>query len=244
MVNQKRLLKALGLDERALRIYSILIEQGPLTAREIAEKTNMPYTKVYEYLRELQEWGLIEQGGSRPAKFSAKPPLEVYRGLASMASAFLRSLREQFEFLQSVYESSHGSASTTFIALIRGDKVLSLSEEIIRYSDGVVYAALSYPELMTAGIVEAIRDESKRIEIKVLATKRLADYLDLPPRVEVRVLEDMFGGGVLGNSAILVVKYSGGLLGIHGNEKYLLDIAKTYFNYLWDKAEPIRRGAQ
>jgi hypothetical protein len=49
----------------------------------------------------------------------------------------------------------------------------------------------------------------------------------------------MFGGGALGNSALLVVRHGEGLLGIHSNERYLLDIAKTYFNYLWDRAEPV-----
>lgn len=238
MNKQLGLLRALGLDEKSLSIYLALIEQGPLTAREIAERVNAPYTKIYERLRDLQEWGFVEQTGPRPARFSARPPSEVYRGLVSRASSLLKSLKDQLDFLQTLYEARYGSASTTFIALIRGDKVLELMEDVVRSSNGVVYVALSFPELASSSVIEAIREESKRLEIKVLATKRLAGYIELPPRVELRTLEDMFGGGALGDSAILVVRYSNGLLGIHGNEKYLLDIAKTYFNYLWDKAQP------
>ncbi|MEL9991760.1 MAG: helix-turn-helix domain-containing protein [Thermoproteus sp.] len=237
----KSALKALGLDDRDLAIYALLVERGPLTAREIAEAVNTPYTKIYQHLDALEAWGFVERLEGRPARYAAKPPLEVYRGLVSFMSTALRALKEQIDMLQALYEARYGGASTTFIALIRGEKVHNLIEEVIKSSDGAVYVALPYPELITPSIMETIKEESKRIEVKLLSTKRLVGYIDLPPRIDVRALDDMFGGGALGNSAVLVVKHGDGLLGIHGNERYLLDIAKTYFNYLWDKAEPIRK---
>ncbi|CCC81412.1 TrmB family transcriptional regulator [Thermoproteus tenax] len=231
------LLRALGLDEKDLSIYALLVEQGPLTAREIAEKAGVPYTKVYERLQALSKLGFVEKLEGRPAKFSARPPAELYRSLVSLTSALLKSVKEFMDVLQTLYEAKHGAASTTFIALIRGDKIFELVQEIIRSSEVAVYLAVPYPELASPGIVETIVEESKRIEIKVLATKRIAQFMDLPPRVEVRALDDMFGGGVLGNSALLVVKHRDGLLGVHSNEKYLLEVAKTYFNYLWERAK-------
>lgn len=233
-------LKVLGLDEKDLAIYTFLVERGASTAREIAESLGVPYTKIYQRLEALEARGFVERIAGRPARYSARPPAEVYRGLVSFASAALKALKEQMDLLQTLYESKHGRASTTFIALIRGEKVLNLIEEIIRSGETAVYVALPYAELITPSIISAIEEESKRIEVKLLTAKKIARYIDLPPRVEIRALDDMFGGGALGNSALLVVKHGEGLLGIHSNERYLLDIAKTYFNYLWDKAEPIR----
>jgi sugar-specific transcriptional regulator TrmB len=235
----KAVLKALGLDERDLAIYALLVEKGPLTAREIAENVGVPYTKIYQHLDALEGRGFVERIEGRPARYAARPPAEVYRGLVSYASAALKALKEHMDLLQTLYESRHGKASTTFIALIRGDKVMELLEEVIRSGESAVYVALPYPELAAPRVIAAIEEESKRIEVKLLLTKRLAKYVYLPPRVDVRALEDMFGGGALGNSALLAVRHGEGLLGIHSNERYLLDIAKTYFNYLWDRAEPV-----
>lgn len=233
-------LKAFGLDEKDLAIYAFLVERGPSTAREVAEGVGMPYTKVYQRLEALEVRGFVERVEGRPAKYSARPPAEVYKGLVSLASSVLKALKEQLDLLQTLYESRHGRASATFIALIRGEKVFGLIEEVIRSSESAVYVALPYAELVAPGIISAIEEESRRIEVRLLVAERIAKYIDLPPRVEVRALDDMFGGGALGNSALLVVKHGEGLLGIHSNEKYLLDIAKTYFNYLWDKAKPVR----
>jgi sugar-specific transcriptional regulator TrmB len=236
---KKSVLKALGLEERDLAIYALLVERGALTAREIAEMVGIPYTKIYQRLDALEGQGFLERIEGRPARYAARPPAEVYKGLVSYASAALKALKEQLDLLQTLYESRYGKASTTFIALIRGDKVMELLEEVIKASDSAVYVALPYPELVTPRVMAAIEEESKRIEVKLLLAKKIAKYVYSPPRVNARALEDMFGGGALGNSALLVVRHGEGLLGIHSNERYLLDIAKTYFNYLWDRAEPV-----
>jgi len=225
----------IGLNERELEIYSTLVERGPLTARDLADHLKIPHTKVYEYINRLEKMGAIKRIGGRPVKYAATPPLELYGKLINNINNIIKNIKQYFEFLQSVYELKY-NIDQPFITILKGDKVISMVSEVLRSSDVEVYLALPFEEFMTYEFLYLLEEESKKRLVRLLTTKNIFDKLKLPPRIEIRILDDMFGGGIIGNSTILFVKHKGELLGIYSNDKYILDVARTYFNHLWNKS--------
>lgn len=235
-----RMLRLLGLGEREVAIYLALVERGPLTARELSEALGIPYTKVYLHLRRLEESGLVAGEAARPHRYRARPPSEVYRLLVSKASEALRIAKGIFDGLQAIYEARHPDATPTFLTLLRGaERVREMVKEVLTSAEGEAYLALPFRELATYDLLAVLETESRRIPIKVLITEGLSGILQLPPRVEVRALAEMFGGGVIGSAAVLYVRYGDDVAGIYSNERYLIEIARTYFRHLWDRASPM-----
>jgi hypothetical protein len=82
-----------------------------------------------------------------------------------------------------------------------------------------------------------LSEESKRLSVKILTTERLRARFDLPPRVDVRIVQEMFGGGAIGTAVTIFVKYGGEVTGLYSNDKFLSEVARTYFDHLWRRAK-------
>lgn len=238
MEGLERVMALLGVGKREVQIYITLVERGALTAREISDALGIPYTKVYQHLNRLEKVGAVNQErGSRPAKFKAVPPSEVYRRLVNTASDVLKTLKPTFDTLQMLYESRYREVAPTFLTLIRGqDRVVDLIQEVVTAAEAEAYLAIPFPEVATYRLLATLTEESRRISIKVLTTEALRQRFDLPPRVEVRTTQEMFGGGAIGGAVVIFVKYSGDISGIYSNERFIAEIARTYFNHLWQRA--------
>lgn len=234
----ERVLGVLGLGKREIQIYLTLVERGALSAREISDLLKIPYTKVYTHIHKLKRAGLVVDVKERPAKFRAVPPAEVYKKLVGTTSEILKTVKPIFDTLQMTYESNYAVVAPTFLTVIRGyERVIDLTEEVVKSSHGEVYLAVPFPELISYGLLATVVEESKRIPIKILTTESLVPRFALPPRVQVKAVGEMFGGGAIGDAVLIYVKYGGELSGLYSNERFLIDIAKTYFNHLWQKAK-------
>ncbi len=226
---------ALGIGKRELDIYLTLVERGDLTARDISEVLKVPYTKVYLYLSKLEKLGIVTPvEKTRPQRYRAMAPMEVYRKLVATVSESLRQIKPFFDSLQLIYESNV-QITSTFLTLVKGvEKINQLVEEVIKSADGEVYMAIPFRELLTYRLLATVVEESRRVEIKMIVKENLLP-LELPPRVEVKTIGEMFGGGAIGSAAVIFVKYGGEISGIHSNDRYLIEIARTYFIHLWQK---------
>ena len=72
-------LEELGLNSAEAAAYFALVENGGLTARQIAERAGVARSSVYPMLASLADKGLIESGAGRGATYHAISP---ERGLA------------------------------------------------------------------------------------------------------------------------------------------------------------------
>jgi len=77
--NTRAALHEMGLAAYEIDAYITLLEGGEMTAMEISEKAQVPYSKIYEVLNSLKEKGWIKSGESRPTKYFPVPPLEATR---------------------------------------------------------------------------------------------------------------------------------------------------------------------
>ena len=230
----RALLRAVGLSEREVRTYLMLVEEGPMTARDVSDRLGVPYTKAYTYLRKLESLGAVERIGSRPAMYAARPPKQVVAKLAEAASRLIRSLEDAAAVLQAAYEARYGSLGTgTFVSIIRGPEVVRRASTIVLRSEKVD-VAMAHPQL--AELAHAISEASTRARVRVLIKRGIR--LELPPRVEARVRDEMFGSGVIGDEAMLIVELGGVLTALHTGDRFIIDMARTYFDYLYNTSEP------
>ena len=74
-----RVLNELGLNEYESRAYLTVLEAGIVVAREISDRSGIPYAKVYQVLENLSQKQLIIADESRPKKFRSRNPSEAFK---------------------------------------------------------------------------------------------------------------------------------------------------------------------
>jgi len=79
------MLSEVGLNEYESRAYLTILEGGVLVAREISDRSSIPYAKVYQVLESLINKQLILGDEGRPKKFQSKSPkIALYERLNAM----------------------------------------------------------------------------------------------------------------------------------------------------------------
>src|SRR2546426_1711216 len=70
----KSALSLFGLSEYDVKAYCALLELGPSTASELAIRSLVPYSKIYEVLGGLRKKGWVESYTARPTRFFPVSP--------------------------------------------------------------------------------------------------------------------------------------------------------------------------
>jgi sugar-specific transcriptional regulator TrmB len=67
-------LEALGLSAYAARTFVGLVELGTGTAKSVSNTVDVPRTRVYDAVEELDDCGLVSVEETTPKRFSSVPP--------------------------------------------------------------------------------------------------------------------------------------------------------------------------
>jgi sugar-specific transcriptional regulator TrmB len=67
-------LREMGLNAYEIDAYIVLLEGGQMTAMEISETAQVPYSKMYAVLNSLKEKGWIKNTESDPSNTTPFPP--------------------------------------------------------------------------------------------------------------------------------------------------------------------------
>lgn len=245
-----RALRGLGFTEYEASAYITLLRYGRLTALELSEKASIPYSKVYGVLESLRRRGWIEVGDGRPRVYYPKSPLEALR---VERVRWERSFEEHrsiiLEELQSIYEG-RGLRERPEVWIIRGlENILSSLRRMVEEARRELMIALPAvdEELLMALSTPLSLARSRGVGMLLLTTmevaSKLGDYLHHFD--EVRVRDEMFGGGIIadgGETLLILDATPGGRLAIASDHKGLTNIAKIYFNHLWRTAKPLKLG--
>ncbi|MHA2402536.1 MAG: TrmB family transcriptional regulator [Candidatus Kariarchaeaceae archaeon] len=70
-------LSELGLNEYETRAYITILEGGVVVAREVSDRSSIPYAKVYQVLESLVGKQLIIGDEGRPRKFQSRDPRDA-----------------------------------------------------------------------------------------------------------------------------------------------------------------------
>jgi len=240
----QRLLREFGLTEYEARAYAVLVSIGPSTAGELSKLANVPYSRVYDILSRLEHRGWVEVQAGRPSRYRSKSPSEVVRLVKTEQERKLKEIGESvIKELEPLY-SRKAEAKRPDVWVIRGRRnLLTKIGEMLAHAH--VEALISLPNLpqeISSVVSYMPLLEAKNIKIRMLASKKVKLLKsELPPSLEIRKRETLFGGGVVvdGSEVLLVLGSGEELLGIWSNEVGLARFAKEYFEYLWKDSEMI-----
>lgn len=127
------LLKSLGLNEKAAKIYLAALSSGLSTVKEIATKAGLKRPTVYLYIEELIKDGLIERVliGSKE-RYQAVEPTSLEKRLEHN----LRQIREVLPELELLRSAGQSRPS---IKILEGERGLNELYEEMRTADSLLF---------------------------------------------------------------------------------------------------------
>lgn len=99
-------LRRLGLTEYESRVYVALVKMGPLKASEVGFFGQVPRTKTYGPMKELERKGLIHTMPGKPGLYVPSSPSEVLTPLVTKLSHEVTESEKVVQELALTYESS------------------------------------------------------------------------------------------------------------------------------------------
>ncbi len=236
-------LREVGLTEHEARAYIALVTLGELTAIKISEATSIPYSKIYGVLNDLKGRGWIGVKGGRPKTYFPRSPIDALRSVKmQIENRFQIYERIILEDLQPLYEDERIKEKPE-IWIIRGNK--NMVSNVVRVIKSTRHRLMIAIPNMKPEIYEHVLPllrQLQNVEIQVLLTKGSFHILKriAPTLGEVRVKDEMFGGGVIsdGRECLIFLGEEHGHLAVWSDHIGLTAIAKVYFGYLWETAKP------
>ena len=243
----RKVLRELGLTDYETRAYLSLLERGVLTASQVSENAGVPYSKVYETLTSLERKGWIETGQGRPGRYYPKAPSEA-----------LATAKLQLEEKVRVWEKTISSELQPFyerreirekpdIWILRGEfsTIAKLREMLEKTKSELMVAAPIFPKALADSVLPVLqRLQSSNVKILFMVSKQASAWnlKELESVAEVRVRDQMFGGGVIvdGREAILFLGEEKPTLVIWANHLGLVQFAKDYFQHLWNSSKTVK----
>jgi sugar-specific transcriptional regulator TrmB len=241
-----KLLKRFGLTNYQAKAYLTLIIMGEGDAKSISRTSGIPYAKIHSTLLSLIKDGWIITVEGRPRRYKAKPPIEIVnekinRGIEEMKIQGEKIIRE----LQPIYEKA-GFEEKSEVMILRGiGIILERTVNSIRKVNKTLRIALTgkifkaHKELIDI----LLSNLKKKVDVKILLDEELKDYLEILSKYGFKgeVGGEMFGGGIIvdeDEAIILLGEILGSPMAIWSNNKVLTNIAKIYFEYLWEMRKP------
>ncbi|PCR90196.1 HTH-type sugar sensing transcriptional regulator TrmB [Natrinema ejinorense] len=129
-----------NLGEYEIDAYLTVLEQGQLTASEIADRTDIPQPRVYDTVRSLSDRGLVELRESRPMKVVAIDPDEAFDDVQT-------AFEQMIEELEARYTAP--ARETEAVSLVKSrSTILRYLEEVIDAAEYELSLSLT-PDLLT-----------------------------------------------------------------------------------------------
>jgi HTH-type transcriptional regulator, sugar sensing transcriptional regulator len=244
--NTRSTLHEMGLNAYEIDAYTSLLQGGQMTAMEISQEAEVPYSKMYEVLNSLKEKGWIKNTESRPFKYYPVPPLEATRFTKlRLEDKYLNWENTVAETLQPLYEKRELVERPDMLILRGQHAVLSKLEEVLmKASKEIVIAAPMFAKPVIALAKPLLGSGLKRtVSVKLMAAGKKEDWIFLKKYAslnELRIRNHMFGGGIIadGKEAMLFLGEDKPSLVIWSNHVGLVEFAREYFQFLWDSSEP------
>jgi len=99
-------LRQLGLTEYESRLYLVLVKMGPIKASELSFRAQIPRTKTYGTVNELERKGLLRIITGKPDVYSPASPGEVLMPIVNKLSRQLTQAESVVEDLMLTYQSN------------------------------------------------------------------------------------------------------------------------------------------
>ena len=245
----KRALKDFGLTEYEVKTYVALVESSPMPASELSRAASVPYSKIYEILGNLERKGWVESEQGRPSKYYPKAPSTALESSRMRVENTLKtSQAEALGELQPLFEKK-GVQERPDIWIVRGQNniVDKIRESLERTRRELLVAMPVVPDAIlsvAAPLLSMMKDRGVRVSVMVPASTGREALRKLRGLAEIRIKEQMFGGGLISDSDQIILLLGeepekGLTLAISSDHVGLVKFGKSYFEYLWESSKPL-----
>jgi HTH-type transcriptional regulator, sugar sensing transcriptional regulator len=249
----RRSLQDLGLTDYEIKVYMALLDSPGSQASDTSRLSEVPVSKIYEVLSNLERKGWVEsQQSTRPARYFPKSPSTALQAYRMRLERELKSNEDYLlQELMPRYSRKEGQERPE-IWIVRGEynilaKVRESIERCKREILVVVPPALNDVIDLIIPTLSEIRKSGVTTRI-MLSGNIDGGTIDKISKIsELRIKENMFGGGVICDArevVILLGARSGSgdqgerALAIWSDHEGLSSFAKNYFEFLWAEANP------
>jgi sugar-specific transcriptional regulator TrmB len=244
----KRILQDLGLTDYEIKAYISLLSHPGVQASEIAKDSDVPVSKIYEVLGNLERKGWVESQHSRPTRYFPKSPSTALQALRLRMEAELKANEDHLlGELMPLYEQKE-TQERPDIWIIRGDYniIAKISESIDRCKKELLVvippSLNSVVDLVVPALVN-VKNAGANVRILMSGAVNERSAAKIAPIADLRLKENMFGGGVIvdANEVILLLGRGSGnreALAIWSDHAGLASFARNYFEFLWAEAAP------
>jgi len=158
-------LQRLGLTDYESRIYLVLVKKGPIKASEISFFGQVPRTKTYGAINELERKGLLRIMPGKPETYCASSPSEVLMPMIGRLNLELKDSEMVVQQLKVTFESSKyvkrdiPKEADEFWQIDGRQNLFNKLNQILRDSTKSVYYATT-----AAGLVRTYKMQSELLE--------------------------------------------------------------------------------
>jgi sugar-specific transcriptional regulator TrmB len=99
-------LRRLGLSENESKLYLALLRIGPTKSSQLSFFSQVPRTKTYSAIKELERKGLVHITHGKPELFAPRSPMEVLMPIVSRLDHDVKDCEQVVQSLAMAYESS------------------------------------------------------------------------------------------------------------------------------------------
>jgi len=160
-------LNGLGFSSYEAKAYTALVREYPLTGYEVAKRSGIPRSKVYESIERLVRKRLVTAVEDNPVKYVAVPPEELVRRLSSEFESSVTNLDR-------LLKEEHGNDAFEYIFNISGyGNILDKATDMISHAERTVDISIwreEWPEVRKS----CVRSAEKGVGIRVLGFNGIA----------------------------------------------------------------------
>jgi sugar-specific transcriptional regulator TrmB len=208
-----------------------------MTASQVSEHSDVPYSKIYETLNSLQRKGWIETKEGRPTQYYPKSPSEAFQATRLHLEEKIRLWKQAVvDELQPLYERREFREKPD-IWILRGESsvLAKLQEMLNEAKKELMVAAPGFARVFVdagASLLNRLRDSGVDVQVMITGDWNLEQLQGVG---EIRIRDNMFGGGLIvdGREALLILGEEKSTLVIWSNHIGLVKFAKDYFQHLW-----------
>ena len=159
------LLQQLGLKEYEARCFVGLSRLSTATAKQLSEVVDVPRTRIYDAVRELETEGLIEIQHSSPQRFRAVPLEEATETLRDRHGTRVERLHDALATVE-VVDPDESSVQQAW-AMAGRDPIENRTNGLIEEADREVVLVLGDESLLAEDLVATLDDVSNEVDLLV-----------------------------------------------------------------------------
>ncbi|MEM3616415.1 MAG: helix-turn-helix domain-containing protein [Candidatus Bathyarchaeia archaeon] len=241
----KTLLRKVGLTNYEADAYILLLEKGTLTAKQISYGAQIPYSKVYQVLNNLEQKGWIESAKKRPSKYFPKSPETALKtARAAFENEWLQIEKTITDELLPIYGKLKTKEKYDVWILRGALNIISKFKEMTKKCRQEMLIALPFvKEEFLMDFHQLLHSfVGEKLQVRFMMLKGMSEsmYKMLSKIGEVRCRTKMFGGGAISDGSEVLLLFSderSEISAIWSDHPGLAALAKDYFNYLWKESE-------